>query len=75
MPELPPPAPPETRTAGQLVAETMRLYGRRFWGAVGLGVPPTLLGILLALLTARDVQRTARLFAFVVLFALIAAFA
>ncbi len=72
MPELPPPAPPETRTAGQLVAETMRLYGRRFWGAVGLGVPPTLLGILLALLTARDVQRNARLFAFVVLFALIA---
>jgi hypothetical protein len=50
----------------------MRLYGRRFWGAIGLGVPPTLLGILLALLTARDVQRTARLFAFVVLFALIA---
>src|SRR5215204_2766942 len=49
----------------------MRLYGRRFWGAVGLGIPPTLLGVLLALLTARDVQRTARLFAFVVLFALI----
>lgn len=72
MPELPPPAPPETRTAGQLVAETMRLYGRRFWRAVGLGVPPTLLGVLLALLTANDVQRTARLFAFVVLFALIA---
>jgi hypothetical protein len=72
VPELPPPAPPETRTAGQLVAETMRLYGRRFWRAVGLGVPPTLLGVLLALLTANDVQRTARLFAFVVLFALIA---
>ena len=72
MPELPPPAPPETRTAGQLVAETMRLYGRRFWRAVSLGVPPTLLGVLLALLTANDVQRTARLFAFVVLFALIA---
>lgn len=71
MPELPPPAPPETRTAGQLVAEAMRLYGRRFWRAVGLGIPPTLLSILLALLTARDVQRTARLFAFVVLFALI----
>ena len=49
----------------------MRLYGRRFWAAVGLGIPPTLLGILLALLTERDVQRTARLFAFVVLFALI----
>ena len=50
----------------------MRLYGRRFWAAVALGVPPTLLGILLALLTANDVQRTPRLFAFVVLFALIA---
>ena len=47
----------------------MRLYGRRFWRAVGLGVPPTLLGILLALLTARYVQRNARLFAFVVLIA------
>ena len=71
MPELPPSAPPETRTAGQLVAEAMRLYGRRFWRAVALGVPPTLLGVLLALLTASDVHRTARLSAFVVLFALI----
>jgi hypothetical protein len=71
VPELPPSAPPETRTAGQLVAEAMRLYGRRFWKAVALGVPPTLLGVLIALLTAGDVQRTARLFAFVVLFALI----
>ena len=40
MPELPPPAPPETRTAGQLVAETLRLYGRRFWAALALGVGP-----------------------------------
>ncbi|HET9322908.1 MAG TPA: hypothetical protein VFO03_03455 [Gaiellaceae bacterium] len=71
MPELPPSAPPETRTSGQLVAEAMRLYGRRFWRAVALGVPPTLLGVLLALLTASDVHRTARLSAFVVLFALI----
>lgn len=64
--------PPKDRTAGQLVAEAMRLYGRRFWGAVGLGIPPTLLGVLLAALTARDVHRTARLSAFVVLFAVIA---
>ncbi|HEY8193376.1 MAG TPA: hypothetical protein VIF36_05565 [Gaiellaceae bacterium] len=42
MPELPPPAPPETRTAGQLVAEAMRLYGRRFWAALALGIGPVL---------------------------------
>jgi hypothetical protein len=71
VPELPPSAPPETRTAGQLVGEAMRLYGRRFWRAVLLGVPPTLLGVLFALLTESDVQRTARLFAFVILFAVI----
>ena len=40
MPELPPPSPPETRTAGQLVAETLRLYGRRFWAALALGIGP-----------------------------------
>ena len=28
---LPPPLPPETRTVGQLVAETLKLYGRHFW--------------------------------------------
>jgi hypothetical protein len=38
MPEtLPPPLPPETRTVGQLVAESIRLYGRRFWLALPLG--------------------------------------
>lgn len=31
--------PPETRTVGQLVAETLRLYGRRFWASVPLGIP------------------------------------
>ena len=35
---LPPPLPPETRTVGQLVAETLRLYGRRFWLALPLGL-------------------------------------
>jgi hypothetical protein len=30
---------------GQLVAETLRLYGRRFWRALALGVPPALAGI------------------------------
>jgi hypothetical protein len=37
MPPLPPPLPPETRTVGQLVAEAIRLYGRRFWLALPLG--------------------------------------
>jgi hypothetical protein len=37
---LPPPLPPETRTVGQLVAETIRLYGSRFWAALAIGVPP-----------------------------------
>jgi hypothetical protein len=35
---LPPPAPPETRTIGQLVAETVRLYGDRFWPSITLGL-------------------------------------
>jgi hypothetical protein len=38
-PERPPPLPPETRTVGQLVAETLQLYGRTPWRALGLGVP------------------------------------
>ena len=36
--ELPPPLPPEERTVGQLVAETIRLYGDRFWPALVLGL-------------------------------------
>jgi hypothetical protein len=36
---LPPPLPPETRTVGQLVAESLRLYGRRFWASLALGLP------------------------------------
>jgi hypothetical protein len=38
MPPLPPPLPPETRTVGQLVAEAVRLYGRRFWLVLPLGL-------------------------------------
>ena len=45
---LPPPLPPETRTVGQLVAEALRLYGRRFWPSLALGVPPAVAGIALA---------------------------
>jgi hypothetical protein len=37
---LPPPLPPETRTVGQLVAESIRLYGRRFWPSLALGIGP-----------------------------------
>ena len=36
---LPPPLPPETRTVGQVVAEAIRLYGRRFLPALPLGLP------------------------------------
>ncbi len=35
---LPPPLPPETRTVGQLVAESIRLYGRHFMRALPLGI-------------------------------------
>jgi hypothetical protein len=37
--ELPPALPPETRPVGQLIAEALRLYGRRFWVALPLGLP------------------------------------
>ena len=39
MPELPPPLPPETRTVGQLIAETIRAYGNDFWRVLPLGIP------------------------------------
>ena len=35
---LPPPLPPEERTVGQLVAESIRVYGRHFFRALPLGV-------------------------------------
>jgi hypothetical protein len=34
----PEPLPPESRTVGQLVAESVRLYGHRFWRALPLGL-------------------------------------
>jgi hypothetical protein len=37
--ELPPPLPPETRTVGQLIAETIRAYGTGFWRLLPLGLP------------------------------------
>jgi hypothetical protein len=38
--QLPPPLPPGTRTIGQLVAETIRFYGRHFWRSLLLGAGP-----------------------------------
>ena len=37
---LPPPLPPEERTVGQLIAESLRLYGRRLWVSLALGIGP-----------------------------------
>src|SRR5919201_5469785 len=49
--EFPPPLPPETRTVGQLVAEAIRYYGRRFWASLALGLPPASLVVAEAPLT------------------------
>jgi hypothetical protein len=46
--ELPPPLPPETRTVGQLVAESVRLYGARFWASLALGFGPAAVALMLA---------------------------
>jgi hypothetical protein len=43
--DLPPPLPPETRTIGQLVAEAIQLYRRRFWPSLALGAGPAVLGL------------------------------
>jgi hypothetical protein len=45
---VPPPLPPETRTVGQLVAETIRLYGSRFWRSLALGIAPAAAGLAIA---------------------------
>lgn len=42
--------PPETRPVGQLVAETLRLYGRRFWRSLALGAGPTAFTLIAAAL-------------------------
>ena len=38
--QLPPPLPPGRRTIGQLVAETIRFYGKHFWRSLALGIGP-----------------------------------
>jgi hypothetical protein len=57
---LPPPLPPESRTVGQLVAETIRVYGRRFWPSLALGVGPALFAVIIA-----ELDRTAQIAAVV----------
>jgi hypothetical protein len=42
---LPAPLPPATRTVGQLVAESIRLYGRRFWPSLALGIGPAVVTV------------------------------
>lgn len=59
--ELPAPAPPRERTAGQLVGEAMRLYGQRLWRALALGVPPTLVAVALAAAADSGASRAALL--------------
>ena len=49
MPPLPPPLPPAERTVGQLVAESMRLYGRRFVPSLLLGTGPAALNAMVRL--------------------------
>src|ERR671914_2111450 len=57
MPPLPPPLPPAERPVGQLVAEAIRLYGRRFWAALLVGVFPAVFVLVLLVFdgTARTV--------------------
>lgn len=40
---LPEPLPPEDRTVGQLVAETLKLYGDHLWTSLALGLSVTLI--------------------------------
>jgi hypothetical protein len=39
VPDLPAPLPPEERTVGQLIAESIRAYGGHFWRVLPLGLP------------------------------------
>jgi hypothetical protein len=49
--ELPPPLPPETRTVGQLVGETIRTYQRHPLPALAIGVLPGVFGVVEALVS------------------------
>lgn len=48
---LPPPLPPETRTVGQLVAETIRVYQLHVWRSLAIGVLPGVASVVAAGLT------------------------
>jgi hypothetical protein len=50
---LPAPLPPESRTVGQLVGETLKLYSQQFWASMSLGVLPAALTIGVAQLSRR----------------------
>jgi hypothetical protein len=41
----PPALPPETRPIGQLIAESIRLYGSRFWRSFALGIGPAVMAV------------------------------
>jgi len=58
---LPPAAAPGERTAGQLVGEAMRLYGRRLWSSLLIGIPPTVAGIVVAAAVDSGTSRPAAL--------------
>jgi hypothetical protein len=49
----PPPLPPETRPIGQVIAEALRLYGKRFWACLALGIPIGAFGALSSQLHGR----------------------
>lgn len=53
---LPPPLPPEERTVGQLVGEAMRVYGKRFWPALAIGIPVAAVNALAGLVPAGPQQ-------------------
>jgi hypothetical protein len=57
---LPPPLPPDQRTVGQLVAESVRLYGRHVWRSLAIGLPPAALSVAVA-----SLSRTAGIVLFV----------
>lgn len=47
--------PPAERTIGQLVAESIRFYGERFWPCLALGVAPAAIAVLFANVPRVDV--------------------
>jgi hypothetical protein len=47
---LPPALPPGERPVGQVIAESIRLYGRRFWACLAIGVPIGAFGALTSFL-------------------------